>query len=84
MSDFDALINSLEYTALAPDIHSSEHISSLLEEASKVIRYLSEPAVEILIFDREELYENCLVQVLKNSQTGETSIGFWPGEKVPR
>lgn len=83
MRDFDSLINDLEYAALAPDGHSTEHIAELLSSASEVIQYLTEPPVEILVYDREELYENCLVQVLTNSVTGETSVGFWPGESKP-
>lgn len=33
--------------------------------------------VETNIFDIEELYENCTVQILKNSVTGEISVGWW-------
>lgn len=28
-------------------------------------------------YDTEEVYENCTVQVLRNSQTGEESVGWW-------
>lgn len=28
-------------------------------------------------YDTEERYENCTVQILRNSQTGEESIGWW-------
>ena len=33
--------------------------------------------VEINVFDEEEIYHNCTVQVLRNSITGETSVGWW-------
>ena len=34
-------------------------------------------AVETSIFDQEEIYPNCTVQVLTNSVTGEVSVGWW-------
>ena len=34
---------------------------------------------EIEVFDIEEIYEGCTVQVLRNSKTGEVSIGWWEG-----
>ena len=37
--------------------------------------------VETNIFDIEELYPNCTVQVLKNSFTGEVSVGWWKNEE---
>lgn len=38
--------------------------------------------VEMLVFDQEEIYHNCTVQVLKNTVTGEESVGWWKeGEK---
>ena len=36
--------------------------------------------VETNIFDIEEIYTNCTVQVLRNSVTGEVSIGWWENE----
>ncbi len=38
---------------------------------------LEREAVDIPIFDREEIYRGCTVQVLRNSYTGETSVGWW-------
>ena len=29
------------------------------------------------IYDQEEIHRNCTVQILRNSVTGETSIGWW-------
>lgn len=36
-------------------------------------------AVDTVIeyYDTEERYENCTVQILRNSHTGEESIGWW-------
>lgn len=37
--------------------------------------------VETNVYDQEELHTNCTVQILKNSITGETSIGWWENEE---
>lgn len=29
------------------------------------------------IYDEEEIYPNCTVQVWRNSKTGEVSVGWW-------
>lgn len=29
------------------------------------------------LYDEEEIHENCTVQVLRNSVTGEVSVGWW-------
>ena len=34
-------------------------------------------AVETNIYDKEETYPNCTVQVLTNTVTGEVSVGWW-------
>ena len=31
------------------------------------------------VFDEVEIIEGCTVQILKNSKTGEVSIGWWEG-----
>ena len=33
--------------------------------------------VTTAVFDVEEIHDNCTVQILKNSVTGETSVGWW-------
>jgi uncharacterized coiled-coil DUF342 family protein len=33
--------------------------------------------VESNIFDKEKIIENCTVQILENSLTGEVSVGWW-------
>lgn len=35
------------------------------------------PKVETNVFDEEEIHENCTVQILRNSVTGEISVGWW-------
>ena len=36
--------------------------------------------VETNIFDKEKIIENCTVQILENSITGEVSVGWWRNE----
>lgn len=38
-----------------------------------------ETTVQTNIFDQEEIIEGCTVQILRNSVTGETSVGWWRG-----
>ena len=39
-----------------------------------------EYTVDPNIYDVEEIYHNCTVQVLRNSFTGAVSIGWWPND----
>lgn len=32
-------------------------------------------------YDKEEIIENCTVQILTNTKTGEVSVGWWRGTK---
>ena len=41
------------------------------------------PKVYTNIYDLEEVHHNCTVQILRNSVTGETSIGWWPRGRFP-
>ena len=35
------------------------------------------------VFDRSEIFRGCTVQVLTNTATGETSVGWWPAGEEP-
>lgn len=37
----------------------------------------------INMFDEEEIIHNCTVQILRNSVTGEVSVGWWPEDNLP-
>ena len=39
--------------------------------------------VESNIYDKEEIYYDCTVQVLRNSITGETSVGWFRNDEPP-
>ena len=49
----------------------------LRKELEKIRAYLEGRATETNLFDVVEEHANCHVQVLKNSITGETSVGWW-------
>ena len=37
--------------------------------------------VDIGLYDIEEIHPNCTVQILKNSITGQISVGWWENEE---
>ena len=37
--------------------------------------------IEICFYDQVETYENCTVQVLTNTVTGDVSVGWWKNEE---
>lgn len=36
---------------------------------------------EVNIFDKETIIENCTVQILENTVTGQISIGWWKNDR---
>lgn len=36
--------------------------------------------IEVSVYDKEEIFENCTVQVLTNTKTGEVSVGWWKND----
>lgn len=48
-------------------------IRSLAGEAATAL----ETDIDIPIYDQEEIYHNCTVQVLYSSYTGDSSVGWW-------
>ena len=42
-----------------------------------------EDMIETNVYDQEERIYPCTVQILKNSETGEVSWGWWEGEDPP-
>lgn len=43
-------------------------------------RYGTAVEIEANIYDKCERHENCTVEVLTNSVTGKTSVGWWENE----
>ena len=49
-----------------------------------LIRSLTtEEIIETNMFDKEEVFPDCTVQVLTNTVTGETSVGWWKNDNPP-
>lgn len=40
--------------------------------------------VETNLYDQEEIFTDCTVQVWTNSVTGETSVGWWRNNHPPK
>ena len=45
--------------------------------------FIRDTIVESNIYDEEEIYYDCTVQVLRNSITGETSVGWFRNDNPP-
>ena len=71
-----------EIKALARE--AAEALDTLYELERQRLAFTGDfrdPQVEIPIYDREEIHHNCTVQVLRNSITGQTSVGWWKEEE---
>ena len=40
--------------------------------------------IEARVYDKEEVYTNCTVQILTNAVTGDVSVGWWRNDKLPK
>lgn len=77
----------LEQVKIIFDLHGE--VNERIDRKIERLRYrLEHPPMELTVdmpvFDKESVYENCTVQILRNTLTGEQSIGWWPnGEAAP-
>lgn len=46
-------------------------------DALKLAVKALEEQTEVNVYDKEETYHGCTVQVLTNTVTGQTSVGWW-------
>lgn len=58
-----------------------KYVSKARPPPENVAQHAETIMIESGIFDCEEIYPNCTVQVLKNSVTGEVSVGWWENEE---
>lgn len=73
----------LEQVKIIFDLHSevNEHIDRKIERLQyRLDRPPMELTVATPVFDAESVYENCTVQILRNTLTGEQSIGWLPNK----
>ena len=61
----------------------SLYIQWKVSPAGAVAKWNRRTAVKTGVFDLEEIYPDCTVQVLKNTDTGETSVGWWKNDSPP-
>ena len=50
------------------------------EQAEAVKEALSQDEIIADVYDKEEIYPNCTVQILTNTITGKVSVGWWRNE----
>lgn len=97
MNDYKELIENLREEADAVQaiewdvpICTSNHIAQAADTIERLIaenarlKAERDAAVEINVFDSCELHTNCTVEVLRNSITGEVSVGWWDNDDPPR
>lgn len=65
------LLQERERTENKELIQAIDTVMKLVENRQS--QYVS----EINIFDTEEIYDDCTVQVWSNSKTGSVSVGWW-------
>ena len=68
------------------DEFSDDHCDSCGSHYNCWLAWLNAEAEDVEVttnlFDEEELHPNCTVQILRNSVTGDVSVGWW--ENHPR
>ena len=69
-----------------PEKHNAEKECGYFKDRSRFIELPCNKInaiVESNIYDEEEIYYDCTVQVLRNSITGETSVGWFRNDEPP-
>lgn len=56
-------------------------LTDAIKELEEYEKIKSKPNVDIDIYDKEEIHENCTVQIWSNSKTGKCSIGWRENHK---
>lgn len=67
---------------LVIDAENFKHIVSKLPEIDPK-DLVPIVTTEVNLYDKEEIHHNCTVQVWMNTETGQTSIGWWPEGEPP-
>jgi hypothetical protein len=62
---------------LVSGLRKLDDLESRQLEAYKFAIKALEAQTEVNIYVKEETYHNCTVQVLTNTVTGQTSVGWW-------
>ena len=59
------------------------YIQWKVSPAGAVAKWNNRVKMNTNVFDSEEIIRGCTVQVLRNSATGETSVGWWKTDDPP-
>ena len=59
------------------------YIQWKVSPAGAVAKWNNRANVKTYVFDTEEIIHDCTVQILRNSVTGETSVGWWKNDSPP-
>lgn len=82
--DADELVNFLTEIYLDREWSDREVHFSLRDMINNIDEVVKNQKVILgistALYDQEEIHKNCTVQVLSNSVTGETSVGWWENE----
>ena len=57
------------------------YISWKISPGGAVKKWNRRTRVSTPLFDREDIFPDCTVQVLTNTVTGETSVGWWENKR---
>lgn len=80
IKDFKVVLNnrSDDYESFNPIPLYYDKELKIIEKDLEVCEELKNNVdVDMNIYDQEEIYENCTVQIWSNSKTGKVSIGWW-------
>ena len=70
-----------DINSVAVEIQNYAACSLIQENLAEIWRrYGTAVEIEANIYDQCERHENCTVEVLTNSVTGQTSVGWWKNE----
>ena len=64
-----------------PECHL--YISWKISPDGAIRKWKTRTRIAAAVFDRSEIFRGCTVQVLTNTATGETSVGWWPEGEEP-
>lgn len=63
------------------DTHCNEEYALCWKHFFDLMWQAANDTADVRLFNVEEIHENCVVQIWRNTVTGEQSIGWWPAEE---
>ena len=78
---FQCPLSVLKGERLFCEVTKDEVLRYKLAPECPIVELPKQQTVETNLYDIEEIHPNCTVQILKNSVTGEVSVGWWENEE---